>query len=45
MNLNILDIANELWRENITALLWARLKTWKDMAKNVLSEFWVYDER
>ena len=43
MNLDILDIVNELWRKYITTLLWARLKTWKAMAKNVLSEFWVFD--
>ena len=45
MNLDILDIVNELWRKYITILLCARLKTWKAMAKNVLSEFWMFDER
>ena len=46
MNLDILDIVDELWRKCSTTLLWAKLKTWKGrkaMAKNVLSEFWVFD--
>ena len=44
-NLDIVDIVNELWRENIAALVVSETENMESHGLKCLSEFWVFNER